>query len=298
MIDFKIINDASELNQEGWEISLTSKNDNKIFNEKGEEVQSTFEGRQYHLYKRGHMPSNWVTFGFILLVIFTLGTALANKYVFKSLIKGRATKYFAICVNSSTLKTQNIEIHKEKTQQILEATESKRKIGVETFSYFVGGQEIFEKLPQLDLNTLGTTKIHIGNGQYIDRPAWAPGDYPDCISIEELEKIDSDIIRGVNGFKDYEYLIVKYRDYFNSPGMFVFFCNNESGKLEGCNIHGGGDACGLDKSIYVLACEVQDQTTGSKRGLSSREKFRELFTSGVITGTKKQNTVSLRSKER
>lgn len=365
MLEFKIVKDINELNNlTNWEIPLNSKKENKLFNEKGQEVQSTFEGRHYRLYKRGHKPSGLEKFGLSLLVIFTLGIALASKYVYKSLFKGRVTKNFAICVNpaspqptkqakekpqvskgspqktalsvaqepikiptqkeiplASTQQTpqsprepisaaQKTDLPAEKTNQTQQtanvqqtdpaATEDKRQIGVETFSYFVGGRENFEKLPQLDFNTLGTTKVHIGRNEYIDRPAWAPGDYPDSISVTALENIDSDLIRGVNGLKNYEYLIIKHRDYAGRSGIFVLFCQNEDGQFGGCKIHNSGGGLELDTLLYNMTCEVEDQTNpGNTRALNSKEKFRELFTKGTITGTnpnfKNQISLSLRS---
>lgn len=90
--------------------------------------------------------------------------------------------------------------------------------------------------------TLGTTKVYIGNDQYIDRPAWAPANYPDSVSLTALGNIDSDVIRGVNGLPCYEYLIVKYRDFNNRSGIFVLFFHKGNGQFGGCKVHGGGSA--------------------------------------------------------
>lgn len=320
MLEFVVLKNESELEKlNNWEISLSSKRDKKLFNEEREEVLSSYAGRQYRLYKRGHHNCPWEKFALSLLVICTLGIALSSKYVCNALFKGRVTKNFAVCINnispqsakhpekeSQSLSAMTKEQPVEPSLQIVPTTaknqspsavEAKKNFskadlyeklyGAERFIYYLGGQENFEKLPTLDLAALGTIKIYIGNGQYIDRPAWAPLDYPDSISLTALEDINSDFIRGVNGLPGYEYLIVKYKDFYNSPGIFVFFSHNDNGHYGGCKIHGGGCATDLDSLMSDhLTYEVNDHNDSrNTRKLTSREKLRELFTKGTITGT-------------
>jgi hypothetical protein len=184
-------------------------------------------------------------------------------------------------------------------------TEDKPQIGVEIFSHLVGGKEKFEKLPQLDFNTLGTKQAYIGNDKYVDTPAWVGlSGYPDSISVSALKKIDGDIIRGVNGFKNHEYLMVKFiasseaSENFPSPGMFVYFCNNETGGLRGCPIHDSGNVDPLDS--YIARLKLIQDKSGSVKKLDRNEKLRELFAEGIIRGVNSEyegQTVRLMSKE-
>lgn len=344
MTNFKILNHIHELDQlSNWELSLSSKKEQKLFNEQGDEVPSTFAGRQYRLYKRGHSTSGWEKFSLALLIIFTLGIALASKYVFKAFIKGRETKNFAVCINDGDSqpsaqkgkerqgRVANVDIGSSykipqqltsalqadlpnmailpqqvaATAQILsDVAEKAKQHGLERFSYFLGGRENFERLPQLDLSTLGTKKVFIGNGLFIDRPAWISGNYPDSIPVEVLQNIDADVIRGVNGLLGYEYLIVKYRDIDTIPGIYVLFCHNDTGQFGGCKIQGARGATALESSVIdYLTCKVEDPSNpGQTMDLSSRDKFKLLFTEGAVTGKndnrKELVTVSLKSIKR
>jgi hypothetical protein len=166
-------------------------------------------------------------------------------------------------------KIESKQIINQKVQKMDSAISDNKQIGVKSFAYFVGGVDNFEKLPVLDFNTLGELSAWQGSSGY-----------PDSISIEALSKIDSDIIRGTNGINNYEYLIVKYKDHKNYPGIFVLFCHNETGQFGGCKIHGSGNAFNLDELIYGLMPEDSTDQT-----ICSKENFKKLFTNGIISGT-------------
>lgn len=321
MIDFKIIINLDEASQKGWNISLISENDGKLFNERGQEVQSTFEGRKYSVFKRGHKPSSLEKFGLVLLTIFTVGIALANAYVFDSLVHGMATRNFAVCVPASPKpqaqmqaqaqpqpkpqgqaqaqpqlpKEPSVDICKEeKIPEIdLEAVERSRQIDVELFSELLNGRENFEKLPLLNFNGNLHPKyplVTIKAGLSVINTSLR----------EEIKNINSDIIRGVTSDSN-EFLIVKFKDYRDRLGISVLMRGTKMDEFLGHSMY-SSEIEGVSLVTWVNGLEeVQNETKGMQKP-DEKEKFKELFAKGSITGSNpnfpKSVTISLASKQR
>lgn len=104
----------------------------------------------------------------------------------------------------------------------LEASSSNQEL-METV---VGGKEAYEALPELDLSKL--TKWVGGTG------------YPDSF---QLEDITAPVMRGINGYPEHKYLIIKFKISGTlGVGAHVFFWSDaNTNNVRDCHVHRGKD---------------------------------------------------------
>ncbi|MBA3238826.1 MAG: hypothetical protein H0T62_10855 [Parachlamydiaceae bacterium] len=136
------------------------------------------------------------------------------------------------------------------------------------FSRYVGGKENFENLPLLDFSKLP----HKFRG----------GGYPDMVPPES---VTAPIMRGINGFEDYEYLILKYvTDIYGvgGVGIYVIFCAKDGSQSAGTDSH-----LGQAKSLEMC----------SQRAIGSNnypmDKVRTLIKEGKLVNDKGEIVVRL-----
>lgn len=137
--------------------------------------------------------------------------------------------------------------------------------GMERLSDLVGGEEIFKSLPEFDFEA-----------------ATKRDGFPACISYLEFNEVKGDLIRGINGDPNYEYLIVKYRDSQKRPGIYIICSHKENDELSwGCPAY-DSQAFRLNEMILAFKSGTNDTLISEQE--YKRIKYKELFTEGIITG--------------
>ena len=164
-------------------------------------------------------------------------------------------------------------------------------------SFFAGGEAQFNNLPQLDLGSLGSRPVTVrqkdGTLRDETQPAWlGTTSYPDSVAVD---RVTSPIMRAINGFPDYEYLLVKYsvRELGSSEksGIYILFASNKRPEVMGCFIH--GSSTGLPpRDLDTVINDINIMDGNSHTPLSFDQKMQKLFRDRVISNN--QLTVSLR----